>query len=439
MRLLCAVILLTSLHLLSGGAARADSSKYAYIYLSQAPRSGVQVHVVEPSSLTETSFTVPTPTGYSYLNLTDSALSPDGHWIALTYTQVDSPNLAIQLIQLATQQARDVTALRSLQQTPVWSPDSKYLAFGGRRIADARPGIYLYTLADQTIADIYQADVFALAWSPDSAYLLTAERVCTSDCKHYLKLFAIPAGVLAVFQYINAEILGSICDFNWSPNGKYVTFEAGCDIATVDVYREVYLWDRARLSVQRLTTYTNPLPPPDTGIKHRYSANYSAVWYTPDKFLLSANVAQLTDTGIKPESLVAQTMDYHSWPEDNSYAVILPRFAADWARNPITGVLAYRAIGFNAPWPSELMADYADVELIKLNGIDWAPVFSAPPGCHLRWSPDGALLAYANIGSWTVGSRCENPHSIIILDSSTGKTREHPVPAGSRPIGWMPS
>ncbi|MBC8099988.1 MAG: hypothetical protein H7Y11_11145 [Armatimonadetes bacterium] len=74
-----------------------------------------------------------------------------------------------------------------------------------------------------------------------------------------------------------------------------------------------------------------------------------------------------------------------------------------------------------------------------LTAASFAPAITAPSGCNLAWSPDGATLAY------TVhpDNNCDaSVEKIVFVDAATGAITEHVVPistAGTRvlPVGWV--
>ena len=122
------------------------------------------------------------------------SVSPDGNKLAVTnYRQIDIYDIS------AFKATGEWSVWHTLKQpepdrnetlSVAWSPDGNYLAAGFRDPADAdEPGLMVwytgttpddYTVYMKSMASESYFDVFSIAWSPDSNYLMTGERLYDS-------------------------------------------------------------------------------------------------------------------------------------------------------------------------------------------------------------------------------------------------------------------
>lgn len=63
---------------------------------------------------------------------------------------------------------------------PLWSPDGDWLAFSGE-LAGEEPGIFLYSVEDESLRRVAKGNVGPDSWSPDGTRLLAGRRVNPAD------------------------------------------------------------------------------------------------------------------------------------------------------------------------------------------------------------------------------------------------------------------
>jgi dipeptidyl aminopeptidase/acylaminoacyl peptidase len=113
---------------------------------------------------------------FSFKNVGDPRISPDGAWVAYTVSQMDQKKDAsdtdIYMVPLAGGEPLRVTTSDKSETSPRWSPDNRYLAFLSSRegtktqvwLLDRRGG-------EATRLTDFKGGVSAFAWSPDSTRL----------------------------------------------------------------------------------------------------------------------------------------------------------------------------------------------------------------------------------------------------------------------------
>ena len=113
---------------------------------------------------------------FTFKNVGDPRLSPDGAWIAYTVSQMDQKKDAsdtdIYMVPVAGGDPIRVTTSEKSESSPRWSPDNKYLAFLSGR-DDKKTQVWLLDRrgGEATRLTEFKGGVGSFAWSPDSTRL----------------------------------------------------------------------------------------------------------------------------------------------------------------------------------------------------------------------------------------------------------------------------
>ena len=162
----------------------------------------------------------------------DPDWSPDGGWIAFASTQ--SGNSDIWIKPVVGGEATRITRDPASDRVPRWSPDGSTLLFA----SDRSGALNLWTISpfegEETLRQITSdADVLALegqgSWSPDGT-----EIVFGSDRDGNYDLWIISAAGGASRQLTNHPRDEWAAD--WSPDGKWIAFNAGDRRGTADLW-----------------------------------------------------------------------------------------------------------------------------------------------------------------------------------------------------------
>ena len=192
--------------------------------------------------------------------------SPDGRWLVVL-ASINTVHMdAIFVMNIETNEIREVSfgylanraelaTFSGAPQDLVWSPDSHYLAIN--MASKDFYHVYIYEVATGELAKLTQDDSrfhFRAVWSSDSKSLLTTSDFCktneSSSCDSKLQIYDVPNRKLTVEKEItelghNAAVVGvTACDFDWSPDGRYIKFASICGLYALPyVTRELYVWE----------------------------------------------------------------------------------------------------------------------------------------------------------------------------------------------------
>jgi Tol biopolymer transport system component/DNA-binding winged helix-turn-helix (wHTH) protein len=110
--------------------------------------------------------------GPANINVKSGRLSPDGKWLATAIYDVEQGGQDLWIFDVKTNSGRRLTAEGALRDAPVWSPDSKRLAFLSQTDGDP-PKVHLRGLGvKETEQEMPAADFQMPAdWSPDGRFL----------------------------------------------------------------------------------------------------------------------------------------------------------------------------------------------------------------------------------------------------------------------------
>lgn len=285
-------VLVSSLTLHTPSYAQ-NISRYAYAYQSE---DGVVLMLVNPeTAMHETIFTIPGEVG----SLSHTAPSNGQEWIALVLTNGQEWILA--LLNVTTQEFRQVPLegnglYISYDKTPeiVWSPDGRYLALNFYTpIVDGSSSTvqtYLYTIEKNVLSILTELPESSnqLAWSSDGQHLVVGRYSCPSECRARLEFFNITTNSWVRSISIPLDVAGAVgmCNLDWSPDNRYLSFVATCDPLDYAQYREVYLVDVAQQNIRRLTEVTYSQ---DIALQQGFRfAEYHLAWLHDASLLISS-------------------------------------------------------------------------------------------------------------------------------------------------------
>jgi hypothetical protein len=326
------------------------------------------------------------------------------------------------------------------------------LAFNAAR-QDAEDHIevktYVYSLTTDTL--VYIPTVgrpYQIAWSQDSTNLAVLSWLPCDDVgyvchQNILETFSIPDGVR---QSMTSEIddVFQPCHLQWAPDGQHMAFEMDC----ADMYQylhDLFIWDVAQPTISRLTGYT--VQPGEQ--LQSFDVTYDTIWYDPQTLLVGIGASPFLRHD--PEETTIRTSAYTIAGEETEVAT---NVAADWALNPVTDEIAFRAEIVEAMydegtdevkyWRGFIVQD-ASVQIATFDGQNFSIVANAPAGCNLDWSPDGVYLAYERRGApgpdrWW----CREPlEGLAFVNAQTGQLAEYSLlpfrtdEVSVRSIGWI--
>ena len=184
-------------------------------------------HSVRPKAVEMTVTPAVTNLGEKYA----PALSRDGERLAFVWDGGVGPYFNLYVKGIGTEESLQLTKQASLDFSPVWSPDGRYIAFG--RILKGATGIYIIpslggaerrvrnTLWDDQ--EFQEAFGFAhrLSWSPDGKFLAYSDRPSRSEAA---SIFLLSLDSLDVRRLTSAPQARGDFSPEFSPDGLTVAF-----------------------------------------------------------------------------------------------------------------------------------------------------------------------------------------------------------------------
>jgi hypothetical protein len=218
------------------------------------------------------------PSGGQRRSITESAASspvwsPDGGRLAfLAYqpgAQAGSSPLtvgvpAIEVYDVergAGQMLRLEVEPRSL---PVWTPDGEYLVFSATVSGQPGRDLYMVRPDGSGLERLTATEAFEMTpgrWSADGQWLTVGVNDWDYSAEAQAEICADPCwGRLEVFHWgqrefvVPLEHVAIYCEHQWSPEGASLAFLDYCT-EPQEPPRDIYVWDAASMTTQRLTTY----------------------------------------------------------------------------------------------------------------------------------------------------------------------------------------
>jgi Tol biopolymer transport system component len=410
----------------------ADTAQ-SYAYITQLESGDAQIHRINPL---DPNMTLPLiPIGIPADHRVFQAIaSPDGKWIAMWvywegYFQLYVYEVSTSALYMA-KQVHSLDLFDNRLITPVWSPNSQYLAFN---IFDGTLySTFLVTPTHREIVTIHSGSsdnalplvyAIALAWSADTRYLAVVQSDCYNLlCTNNIRAYSVPD----ISELGVVKIQGTICEVQWSPDNHRISFAQACDDPNIFYSSDVYIWDIGMSKVDRLTDLSNNSS--DSVWEQRYATVRAAIWFDPDTLLIGTASAKI---GPNPKLIFAETATYQ--PSIGRVSSVSDEVITRWVRNKHSGEFAYYSasvhdvdeywINFNLG--SIKIAAFDGTKLSVIQQIDVPKNYDFRP---LAWSLDERFVAFST----------GDPKSYRFIDKTTGKTTEVSLPATYFiTVGWI--
>jgi hypothetical protein len=439
------LVLLNGVITSSRAAAQEALNSYQQAFILITDQGEQNLYLAKPHSL-EVELATFAIDGY----FIQAAASPDGRWIALI-TGLEQQS-RLELYNPGTGEVREVIPPLADyyfdQYTPVsWSNDGQYLAYTAAR-RNLHDYTYVYTIStDEHLEIAINGDygsAVGLTWSPDST-MLTIETV-TCEASRFVSCFTNIA-VLNPSRFdpysnaggvaLTGRLEGSgACDVNWSPDGRYLSFNFECNYARL-YFHEIFVLDVELQTLTQLTSFTTPYPGVWTEIG--YQNGYDSIWINETTLVSGVQTAR-GDGPFIPETMSARIMSYEL-PSASSQILMDAVFGRNWDINPVDDLLTFNALDLSVDQSGQFIQDEFPVLVAQYDNGQLNVLHTIPNGCQPEWSPDGEVLSYF-IPSWTEGYEyyeCSWPTDIAFLHDDAAESAVVTLPpyADFKPIGWV--
>jgi Tol biopolymer transport system component len=428
-----------------------SDADYWYAYLVGRPGHELRYAVMNPLQLDKPLRYIPLGTTRYPGMLYKVASSPDAQWVALA---LGEPQVVTKISLLNTQTGEQGEIMQHYllgarqellgpAQDMAWSPDSHYLALDVHQEFEMhryRSDIYTYDTVSGQMLDLTFDDFLnnRMVWSPDSTRMATVTEDCSRGhvdpikwyCSNYLQIFRLSDHALVNSIDITPQVAAAnafsdvACNLSWSPDGRYISLEIGCNGASWSATRELYLVDLNTSQVTQFTDNISSLLGKLSEKDFPTYAFYETVWHDSQHLLFTSQF------GYGWGTLGTQWAAYQPGQDR---IINLSLHTADFlALNPETGEVAYRDIpSFN----SDFQPQNTHVQIATFKDDALTPTFTGQTGCYLSWSPDGGTLAYMSSPTDFCG---DAERDVVFVDDVTHTTRVFTAPeAIITPIGWV--
>lgn len=194
--------------------------------------------------------------------------SPDGQSVA--YFSDEDGFYALHVAAQTGDQDRGARAVRKIKLAaepayyfkPLWSPDSTKVAFYDNRlnvyVADIATGV-VKTINDPDVYGGFSSETHAMAWSPDSKWLVYPN--ATANHQHVLVLYSLGSGTRTQLT----DRMADAQDPAFDRNGKYLYFlasnNAGATMTGLDMTSNLYTVTRSIYALTLAATTPSPVAP----------------------------------------------------------------------------------------------------------------------------------------------------------------------------------
>lgn len=451
--LLIEFAVLTSMSFLQIKMSQAQAN-YQYGYILQFASGDKQFAIIDPFAPNNQVKVIPLALAKE-LRIDDANISTDGRWIslevhtsdrkrALTILDARSGEIRNQFDALYIAQAESTLALD--QPSLLWAANGQYLSFIAVSDTNIAPTVFLYSVNTSQVSTVSPVggQPVAVAWNRHSPQLAIASTNCSNGCSASFEIYNPADKTSRSLVTISGGDLGvtldspaAICYLDWSPNGRYISFMAGCDALNYSDKKEMYLIDVTQSSLHRITDFTfhqNLLE--QNGFLW---ADYRPSWSNTGTLVIST----VYGAG---ENRRSETWEYT--PNTGVLNKLSDEFIQTWAENPILQTTAFQSLGsdpaaydgLTRTEPIIVVPPNANLGHALQTGRQQVTA-NTPNGCNLSWSPDGKILAYT-LSSGNNSCR-SNVQGFGFVDAANGQVTSV-VPslpdtdsAHVIPIGWV--
>jgi hypothetical protein len=446
---LSALLVIFMITMLTAQAQQPPSFQYAYL----TRHNVVAIETIDPltGSLT------PAPVQPSYSaneEIRFGKASPTGEWVFFEVITGERQS-TIRLVNMLTSAQRDIVT-RANYRAIEWSPDGQHIAIALRDfdMLSAPFDTYVYSIAQNSLESVGSTieDDYAVSWSPDGQHLLIVSiGYCAIEGQECPQIaFMEVVEVTSPSNITRTEFFSwrdRLCNFAWSPDSRYVSFQFSCGGLEVGVsgfiyVSDMFLWDTAVNSIVPITSYTQPLSNLNSlDLSQTFFNGYSAQWLSSNQMMIAVTSGRWSDlTGYDPSTVQTGTYIYTIGGSLTSFST---RSIFQGLRNPI-----YPEWPFISTQPQVILDDTGrnrirltdeSLQIAAWENNSLNIIRTLPSGCNLHWSPNGRYLLYTITTTFAAG--CEREvDKFNIYDRNTGnlmQVQTSPISYDPDAIGWV--
>ncbi|MBE7513653.1 MAG: PD40 domain-containing protein [Anaerolineales bacterium] len=412
------------------GQAGYQGYEFAYI---DGSGSRLTFYTINPiTGVPAPRFLLDAPNGYP---LVRAFLSPTGRYAVLGFGS------APQIFGLALLDIKTATYTVIANPTPLadyaevaWSPDGMNFTYLNRK-----PNLYraLYNAVNLKATPLPTMNSLVEGrFSPDGRRLagITARTRGDGQVEYSLTIFTLATGrqdytapvtVLSPFQ------VDPICGLAWSPDGTALAFATPCDDSAPSEVFVVGPGGLSQVSKNGAALIVGDIPV-------RTVTRNTLNWFERGTLFVGSYLEGVynADPAPKPPRVASRTAA-HEIISGRSIPLIAttnPVAVLEWAQNPTTGVVAFRAR--ESSTEGAVIREWVGVGTYD-QGKGILPTGNYAPGCDfLRWSPDGGWLAYRELSQY-----CWEQRSLTIIEANSGAASQVQIVAGDMQyvvlVGWV--
>jgi hypothetical protein len=453
MKSLTALLALLAIFVISLSTSRAQqlpSFQYAYLIRNS---NVVVMDSIDPLTGSQTSVSVQLSSSATE-RIRFGKASPTGEWVFFEVITGERQS-TIRLVNMLTLEQRDIVALANYRAID-WSPDGQYIAIAMRDF-DMLSGpfdTYVYSIAQNRLETVGSTieDDYAVSWSSDSQRLLIVSigycEIEGQGCPQTALLEVVE--ITSPLIITRTEFLTSrdrLCNFAWSPDSRFTSFQFSCGGLEVGVsgfiyISDMFLWDTVANTIVPITSYTQPLSNlTAVDLSQTFFNGYSAQWLSSNQMMITVTSGRWNDlTGYDPSTVQTGTYIYTIGGSLTSFST---RSIFQGLRNPV-----YPEWPFISTQPQIILDDTGrnrirltdeSLQIASWENNSLNVVRTLPSGCNLRWSPNGEYLLYTT--TTTMATGCEREvDKFNIYNRGTGnliQVQTSPIWYDTDAIGWV--
>ena len=363
--------------------------------------------------------------------------SPTGEWIAIEYLNRLENTGSVRLYNMLTAETRDIDLYYGFADYRFlrWSSDGNYLAFLNYDTLreDRRQAwqVHIYSVATDTTQLIraYTSGFTIRDYllSDDNTQIAVWYEGCTlypDDCERSFAVYDITTGNhISTLSITPLE--GQICQPDWSPDGRYISYVFSCDLEFGDFTREVYVGDVVTNTTTPLTNFTRPFTLTQDA-SQVFQASYDTFWYNTNNIMVAYRVLAFSTlspqfgtnffdlSGIASSLTSQEIVDVTPNSNRQEYVYLALTLSNDVASPP------------NARSYITLLE--ANIEIGTFDGISLTSILSFnDAGCEFEWSPDGNFIKF---------EACSTDGNVSFINRISEQiTTVRPLPFAL--IGWV--